>query len=158
MKKFKKMLAGLLGAAMVLTSFGTPAWATPTDPETTAATIDTEKKGSITIHKYEYNGAGGELGTGETTDETTKVPNEAKALAGAGFTIYKVADAEEIEKYYSKNPDELPNVGNYVTEGKINPEYSNKVVKLNNNCEASTSGNKKELITCLLYTSDAADE
>ena len=27
MKKFKKMLAGLLGAAMVLTSFGTPAWA-----------------------------------------------------------------------------------------------------------------------------------
>lgn len=44
MKKFKKMLAGLLGAAMVLTSFGTPAWATSTNPEKTTATIDTTKK------------------------------------------------------------------------------------------------------------------
>ena len=73
MKKFKKMLAGLLGAAMVLTSFGTPAWATSTNPEKTIATIDTTKKCSITIHKYEYNGAGGTEGTGEISD-AGKVP------------------------------------------------------------------------------------
>ena len=57
MKKFKKMLAGLLGAAMVLTSFGTPTWAEGevATPQKTTATIDTTKTGSITIHKYEYN-------------------------------------------------------------------------------------------------------
>ena len=55
MKKFKKMLAGLLGAAMVLTSFGTPTWAEGevATPQKTTATIDTTKTGSITIHKYE---------------------------------------------------------------------------------------------------------
>lgn len=49
MKKIKKMLAGLLGAAMVLTSFGTPTWASPDRPVKTTATIDTTKTGSITI-------------------------------------------------------------------------------------------------------------
>ena len=44
MKKIKKMLAGLLGAAMVLTSFGTPTWAdSATRP--TLPTIDTTQKG-----------------------------------------------------------------------------------------------------------------
>lgn len=92
MKKFKKMLAGLLGAAMVLTSFGTPAWAV------TAAklpTIDTGKKGSLTIYKYEYNPeeSAGELsdGTGEAID-AKNVPNDAEPLAGVEFTIYKIAD------------------------------------------------------------------
>ena len=43
MKKIRKMLAGLLGAAMVLTSFGTPAWAdSATRP--TLPTIDTNQK------------------------------------------------------------------------------------------------------------------
>ncbi|WP_448754525.1 SpaH/EbpB family LPXTG-anchored major pilin [Agathobacter sp.] len=147
MKKIKKMLAGLLGAAMVLTSFGTPAWASPAESVTTDATINTTLKGSITIHKYEYNGTGGEFGTGETTDETAKVPNDAKPLAGAGFTIYKVANATEIEKYYSKNPTDLPNVSTYITDGKISSTYSNKVVKLDENGAASDQGTKEELIT-----------
>ena len=49
MKKFKKMLAGLLGAAMVLTSFGTPAWAESKvdTPQKTTETIDTKKTGSM---------------------------------------------------------------------------------------------------------------
>lgn len=140
MKKFKKMLAGLLGAAMVLTSFGTPAWATPANP-----TINTKAKGSITIHKYEYNGNGGESGTGETTDETQKVPKDAKTLEGVGFTIYKVADDKEIEKYYSQSPEKLPDVNEYVTGGKINPKY--KAVKLDDNGEASTNGKNEELTT-----------
>lgn len=72
MKKFKKMLAGLLGAAMVLTSFGTPVWATGTKSPTIST--DTKKTGSIIIHKYEYNGKD-ELqnGTGQESD-ATKVP------------------------------------------------------------------------------------
>lgn len=92
MKKIKKMLAGLLGAAMVLTSFGTPAWAAGADK---MPTIDTNKHGSLTIYKYEYNQAEGaaELndGTGEATD-ANNVPTDAKPLAGVEFTIYKIAD------------------------------------------------------------------
>lgn len=92
MKKFKKMLAGLLGAAMVLTSFGSPAWAAGADK---MPTIDTNKQGSLTVYKYEYNSAEGAAtlneGTGEATD-SSNVPNDAKPLAGVEFTIYKIAD------------------------------------------------------------------
>lgn len=121
MKKIKKMLAGLLGAAMVLTSFGTPAWAAPDSPVTTDATIDTTQKGSITIHKYEYNGDGGQTGTGETSDT---VPSGAKALADAGFTIYKIADVDDLTSYYSTNPSELPNVNTYVTQDTTTKKWS----------------------------------
>lgn len=79
MKKFKKMLAGLLGAAMVLTSFGTPAWAdSATRPN--LPTIDTNQKGTLTINKY------------EGTDKNT---SKDKPLAGVEFTIWKVADIEQ---------------------------------------------------------------
>ena len=121
MKKIRKMLAGLLGAAMVLTSFGTPAWATPDSPVTTDATIDTTQNGSITIHKYEYNGDGGQTGTGETSDT---VPSGAKALADAGFTIYKIADVDDLTSYYSTNPSELPNVNTYVTQDTTTKKWS----------------------------------
>lgn len=126
MKKFKKMLAGLLGAAMVLTSFGTPAWATPEAPEKTNATIDTTKTGSITIHKYEYNGTGGTEGTGETSDERSVPSPDAKPLADAGFTIYQIADVDDLTDYYSTNPSELPNVDNYVEQNKTTKKWSIK--------------------------------
>lgn len=79
MKKFKKMLAGLLGAAMVLTSFGTPAWADGA-ARPNLPTIDTTQKGTLTINKY------------EVTDENT---SNDKPLAGVEFTIWKVADIEQ---------------------------------------------------------------
>ena len=79
MKKFKKMLAGLLGAAMVLTSFGTPAWADGA-ARPNLPTIDTTQKGTLTINKY------------EGTDENT---SNDKPLAGVEFTIWKVADIEQ---------------------------------------------------------------
>ena len=74
MKKLKKLLAGLLGAAMVLTSFGTPAWADETRP--TLPTIDTTQTGTLTINKYE----------GDSTN---------KPLEGVTFTIWKVADIDQ---------------------------------------------------------------
>lgn len=79
MKKFKKMLAGLLGAAMVLTSFGTPAWADGA-ARPNLPTIDTTQKGTLTINKY------------EGTDKNT---SNDKPLAGVEFTIWKVADIEQ---------------------------------------------------------------
>lgn len=146
MKKFKKMLAGLLGAAMVLTSFGTPAWATSTNPEKTTATIDTTKKGSITIHKYEYNGAEGTEGTGEISD-AGKVPSGTKPLADAGFTIYKIADVNDLTRYYSTKPSELPNVNNYVTQDTTTKKWSINATYENDNVggEKKTDG-KGEVI------------
>lgn len=132
MKKFKKMLAGLLGAAMVLTSFGTPAWAEGEvgTPQKTAATIDTTKTGSITIHKYEYNGTMEIPGTGEETDKLPTDDENMKALKGVGFTIYKVANENDLTNYYKADPENLPSVDNYVdkTSGKIKSEYAGSKV------------------------------
>lgn len=74
MGKFRKMLAGVLSAAMVLSTMTVTAFAA----ETKMPTIDTDttKKGSITINKYEGN-------------------DTNKPLAGVEFTIYKIADLEQ---------------------------------------------------------------
>lgn len=79
MGKIRKMLAGVLSAAMVLSTMTVTAFAA----ETKMPTIDTTKKGSITINKYEG-------------DDTTK------PLEGVTFTIYKIADLEQ-----GSNPVEL---------------------------------------------------
>ena len=122
MGKIRKMLAGMLSAAMVVSTMTVSAFAAQT---TTPATIDKTKTGSITIHKYEYNGRGGTTGTGSETDTA---PEGAKALEGAGFTIYKVADVDDLTNYYSTNPTELPSVGEYTEKGKIKTEYENNKV------------------------------
>ena len=130
MKKFKKLLAGLLAGAMMLGSMSATAFAAEetNTPKMTAATIDTSLEGSLTIHKYEYNGNSGKTGTGETSDESN-VPSDAKPLEGAGFTIYKVADVKELTSYYSTNPTTLPSVNDYVETGIIKQKYENTKVK-----------------------------
>ena len=132
MKKFKKLLAGLLAGAMMLGSMSVTAFAAQTTTSATIATTDTTgepKTGSLTIHKYEYNGTGGSAGTGETSDAINKVPSDANPLEGAGFTIYKVAGVDELTSYYSTNPTTLPSVNNYVdANGKIKENYSGTIV------------------------------
>lgn len=134
MGKFRKMLAGVLSAAMVLSTMTVTAFAETST--TTLATIDTTKTGSITIHKYEYNESGGEAGTGETTD-VNKVPRDAKALEGAGFTIYKVADIDDLAKYYNANPESLPSVDDYLTDGEIN---ASKVLETKSEVKTDNAG------------------
>lgn len=134
MGKFRKMLAGVLSAAMVLSTMTVTAFAETST--TTPATIDTTKTGSITIHKYEYNESGGEAGTGETTD-VNKVPRDAKALEGAGFTIYKVADIDDLAKYYNVNPESLPSVDDYLTDGEIN---ASKVLETKSEVKTDNAG------------------
>lgn len=73
MGKFRKMLAGVLSAAMVLSTMTVTAFAEDTNK---MPTIDTNNKGSITINKYEGN-------------------DTNKPLAGVEFTIYKIADLEQ---------------------------------------------------------------
>lgn len=119
MGKFKKMLAGMLSAAMVMSTMTVSAFAAQT---TTPSTIDITKEGSITIHKYEYNEDGGTTGNGS---ENEQAPDGARPLKDAGFTIYKVANEKDLEGYYSTNPKALPSVGDYTTkDGKIKTEYA----------------------------------
>lgn len=118
MRKMKKVLAGIMSAAMLMSSMTLTAFAAQT---TTPATIDTTLKGSLTIHKYEYNGTETNPGTGSESD---KIPSDANLLAGAGFTIYKVAGVDDLTNYYSTNPTDLPSVDTYVENGAIKANYA----------------------------------
>ena len=113
MGKFRKMLAGVLSAAMVLSTMTVTAFAADTKMPTIN---DTTKTGSITIHKYEYNENSENHATGE--EDRPQLPEGATPLQGAGFTIYKVADVNDLTKYYKANPESLPSVDEYLIDGK----------------------------------------
>ncbi len=98
MKKLKKFLAGMLGAMMAISIVPGAALAAPT--------IDTTQTGSLTIHKYEYNGNNAGTGTGEATDENN-VPADAVPLGGVTFKATKVA---ELSTYYGTDAKALPTV------------------------------------------------
>lgn len=104
MKTFQRILAVVLALVMSLSVIGVAAFATTVE---TTATIDTTKTGSITIHKYEFNGdnsADTYKGTGSANDP---VPADAIALDGVTFKITKVA---ELTEYYGTNGKALPTV------------------------------------------------
>lgn len=111
MKKAKRFLTGLLSAALALSLCAMPAMADEGSGTTTTPTANpvwTQDTGSITIHKYEWNGTTvGAPATGREEDnnlpsdgdgEDKKTP---KPLVGAEFTIYQVKDATWLSKYYS---------------------------------------------------------
>lgn len=115
MKKAKRFLTGLLSAALALSLCAMPAMAADngeTPPTTTANPVWTETEGSITIHKYEWNGTPGDHATGREDEEqlpsvkdgeNTKTPNP---LVGAEFTIYQVHDKAWLSAYYSGTADD----------------------------------------------------
>ena len=70
----------------------TPATTPPQD-------VWTQDTGSITIHKYEYNGQVKPNSTGEEND-VDKLPEGATALKGATFSIYQVMDRAALRNYY----------------------------------------------------------
>ena len=110
MKKFKKLLAGLLTGAMLLGSMSVSAFAADKTP-----VIDTDptKTGSITIHKYTDEAGKGDPATGK--EDASQVPTGAVAIKDVGFTIYKVADVTKLADYYSSTPESLPAVSQYCT-------------------------------------------
>ncbi len=73
------------------------------------------KRSSITIYKYLKGDKAGSTGTGETD----AVPDDAQLLEGAGFTIYKVMDAEQLKAYYSGEATD--GEGNPITTVDIAP-------------------------------------
>lgn len=102
MKKAKRFLTGLLSAALALSLCAMPAMAAD-NGETPATTppqdVWTQETGSITIHKYEYNGQEKPASTGEASD-VKKLPEGATALKGATFSIYQVMDRAALRNYY----------------------------------------------------------
>ena len=79
MKKAKRFLTGLLSAALALSLCAMPAMAEGGDETTTPQDVWTQDTGSITIHKYEYNGQVKPDSTGEASD-ANHLPEGAKAL------------------------------------------------------------------------------
>lgn len=102
MKKAKRFLTGLLSAALALSLCAMPAMAAD-NGETPATTppqdVWTQDTGSITIHKYEYNGQVKPDSTGEKND-VNNLPDGATPLEGATFSIYKVMDRAALRNYY----------------------------------------------------------
>ena len=131
MKKKSRFLTGLLSAVMALSLFALPVAAAEGEENTPAAASVSDNwkqnTGSIVIHKYEYNGtSAGKDPTGNTTDKNN-VPEDAKVLEGAGFTVYKVMDRKELAEYYDGYSAETKvTIGTYVEDGKIRSTYANK--------------------------------
>lgn len=113
MKKKSRFLTGLLSAVMALSLFALPASAAGTQTRVpTLPAIDTDTTGTLTIHKYEYNGTARPNGTGEATDITgipTTGDGAATSLDGVTFTLYKVKDADQLKKYYENAPENASN-------------------------------------------------
>lgn len=128
MKKAKRFLTGLLSAALALSLCAMPAMAEESGTQTTpqpSTAVWTRDTGSITIHKYEFNGADNEkkTATGESNDD---VPNGANPLKDATFTAYQVWDKDALREYYNGSSDKaLPKVESLIKE----EENGNYVVK-----------------------------
>lgn len=104
--KLKRLFTAILSAALTLSLCAMPAMAT--EGGTTAGTPladgmpvwDTTKKGSITIHKFEYNPSSGAPSQQGTGAEGEAAPLGAKPLGGVTFEIYKVQNEEWLKAYY----------------------------------------------------------
>lgn len=141
--KLKRFLTGVLSAVMALSVCALPAAADDANTTTTApstSTIDTGKKGSITIHKYVMvdttqattSNNGEEVGT-------DKIPAGATAASGAKFTLYKVMTKDELIAYYNDNDGKAkqPEAKDYLgTDGKVD------ITKVKNFDDADKNGEK----------------
>lgn len=119
MKKAKRFLTGLLSAALALSLCAMPAMAdesSGTQTTTPPQDVWTQDTGSITIHKYEYNGQVKTDGTGEESDV---IPDGATALEGATFSIYQVMDRAALRNYYDGTDGQTKvTVDTYLNETK----------------------------------------
>ena len=90
-KKLKKVIAGMLSAAMVMSTMAVTAFAAGE-----MSTIDPDREGSITLYKYYFQNTGiPDLpdGTGEESD-VNNIPKGAQVLPGVEFSLWKIADID----------------------------------------------------------------
>lgn len=150
--KLKRFLTGVLSAVMALSVCALPAAAADEGATTTApstSTIDTGKKGSITIHKYLVEGD--VTGSSNYGEKLTKEP-EAEAAKDVGFSIYQVMTAKELVAYYNgKGPSE-PKASDYTIDAadktkvtKGNTEYKSFGVEQKTDATGVTTFNQLEV-------------
>ena len=103
--KLKRLFTAILSAALTLSLCAMPAMAT--EGGTTGTPLadgmpvwDTTKKGSITIHKFEYNPSSGAPSQQGTGAEGEGAPAGATPLDGVTFEIYQVQSQTWLESYY----------------------------------------------------------
>lgn len=104
--KLKRLFTAVLSTALALSLCAMPAMAA--EGGTTAGTPladgmpvwDTTKKGSITIHKFEYNPSSGAPSQQGTGAEGEGAPAGATPLDGVTFEIYQVQSQTWLESYY----------------------------------------------------------
>lgn len=120
--KLKRFLTGVLSAVMALSVCALPAAAADEGATTTApstSTIDTGKKGSITIHKYLVEG--NVTGSSNYGEKLTDGP-AYEAAKDVGFSIYQVMTAEELVAYYNGKDNTEPKASDYkidATKAKV---------------------------------------
>lgn len=121
MKKKSRFLTGLLSAVMALSLCAMPAMADDGSGATTTPPQDvwTQNTGSITIHKYEYNGQVKPDSTGEE-DDAKNLPKDATALEGATFSIYQVMDRAALRDYYNGTDNGTDDKGRVTVDTYLN--------------------------------------
>ena len=135
MKTIKRTLAMLLCVFMTLGALSVVASAA-----TDSAVPNSSQTGSITIHKYEYNGTGETIGNGEANQS---VPSDAKPLADVGFSLYMISADDAWAKYL--NGDSSIQVSNYYNSstGAVDTTLCGQIVnnkKTDSNGEWTVSG------------------
>lgn len=134
--KLKRFLTGVLSAVMALSVCALPAAADDADTTTTApstSTIDTGKKGSITIHKYlvdgEVNGGSSNYGEKLTTEP------KAEAAKDVGFSIYQIMNAEELVAYYNGKDNTEPKASDYTIDAADKTKVKKDSTVYNRYCD-----------------------
>lgn len=153
--KLKRFLTGVLSAVMALSVCALPAaaadeGANATTPKTSTSTIDTNKKGSITIHKYLVEG---DLPTeGSNYGEKLTEGPTAEAAKDVGFSIYQVMNAEELVAYYNGKDNTEPKASDYTIDAtkekvtaKDGKEYKRSRVEQKTDATGVTTFNQLEV-------------
>lgn len=141
--KLKRFLTGVLSAVMALSVCALPAAAADGDTtdtgaattKTSTSTIDTGKKGSITIHKYLVEGD--VTGSSNYGEKLTTEPM-AEAAKDVGFSIYQVMNAEELVAYYNGKDNTEPKASDYT------PAADKASVKTTDNKTYQRHGDEKK--------------
>lgn len=139
--KLKRFLTGVLSAVMALSVCALPAAAADEGATTTApstSTIDTGKKGSITIHKYVMvDTTKATIPNNGEAVSAGKIPDGATATPGAVFTLYKVMTKDELITYYNDGKAKQPEAKDYLdNDGKVD------TTKVKNFDDAGKNGEK----------------
>lgn len=103
--KLKRLFTAVLSTALALSLCAMPAMAADSAAAGTPLADgmpvwDTTKKGSITIHKFEYNPSSGAPSQQGTGAEGEGAPAGATPLDGVTFEIYQVQSQTWLESYY----------------------------------------------------------